>query len=383
MKKFSISLPKVEKSIVDGVKEIEKFGKNVIGNLEKDIGTILQGATNCLDSMGRIGELLANRGIEYSVEATRIMINSNIILLDLVEYVWGEVFGPISKTIHPKLYKLNKLTGILNEVDVNSPNLDNNYNFLFVHGAFYDGSSEAAFSLYKDFESQAHLFKDTSENNKYADGNAYILAYDTSLTDDDKRYITNTIIGILGSNTEYAALIFAAIAWRELEGRAKQAGDYLVPFLHHLSNSEMHGTAVSHSLGCFALAHALQRYAKDVENEEYPRDALSTWLCMAAALPSNAFTNTGLYKEALKACHEYNLKQPHLGVIVWYSRLDTTLLVPYQLANHHSAMGVTGPLETRTSVGRYDVTNISSDAHESKIYFERLGPLLRGIFDTQ
>jgi len=381
--KFSISLPKVEKAITDGVKDIDRLGKELIENLENDIGIVLKETENCINSMGRISELVTNRAIEHSVAVTRLMINSNTILLELVEYVWNQVFGSISKEIIPKLYKLNRTTGKMIEVNVNNPILGKNHNFLFVHGAFYDGSAEAAYSIYEDFENQAHLFKGNSDHSRYELGDVYILAYDTSLTDDDKTYITNTIASTLGSETEYAALIFAAIAWRELEGRAKQAGDYLVPFLHHLSNAEVQGTAVSHSLGCFTLAHALNKYVKDIENKNYTNKALVSWLCMAPALPSNAFTNTGLYKDALRACPEYNSEHPIFGISVWYSRLDTTLHVEYQLANHHPAMGVTGPLETNTSVGRADVTDISSDAHETKEYFERLGPLLRDIFGTQ
>jgi hypothetical protein len=124
-------------------------------------------------------------------------------------------------------------------------------------------------------------------------------------------------------------------------------------------------------------AHAAQSYLKtrpDVFG------LFNFWFCMAAALPANAFTNTGAYTEAPR------IEVPEDGIrfstSVWFSLLDLGL-VPYNYANHHSALGQTGSLQSVYPIFDFNVLNIVDGEHRSKDYFKLLGPVIRSILGTE
>ncbi|WP_134685087.1 hypothetical protein [Brevibacillus migulae] len=80
------------------------------------------------------------------------------------------------------------------------------------------------------------------------------------------------------------------------------------------------------------------------------------WYYIAPALPSNAFTSTGILKDAPLIDETY----------VWYSSLDSNLSTAYFPANGHTAMGQTRPLEPVHDVEDIDVTELVGPVHNVK-----------------
>ncbi|KZE74900.1 hypothetical protein [Paenibacillus elgii] len=249
------------------------------------------------------------------------------------------------------------------------------YPCLFVHGKGHTATKDSAYSFFWDIEEHVKIFR----HDEYKNHDLYLVSYDTDLTGTDEKIIKAAFelfikIGALGDPEP----LILAVFWRELERRAEVTGKFLVPFLKTLSSfyksiEEMNGIgpfAITHSLGCYTFATAAQELLKE-SNENR---CFAAWLCMAAAVPSNGFTNTGAFRLAPLIAGTPD--GPIMGTSVWYSRTDLVLNIAYTLATGHLAMGVTGPLISRQEVYPEDVTSITKEDHHIA-YFKKLSKKLQ------
>ena len=180
----------------------------------------------------------------------------------------------------------------------------------------------------------------------------------------------------------------AAVFWRELERRANLTGEHLATYFPNLDNNNRRALIVSHSLGCFASATALKTFALQSANVI----PFNIWLCMAGALPANAFTESGFFKESLDVValpvrssrsSAIGVDFPRLGTFALFSYFDLVLGTAYVFANSTLALGQTGALIPVKHVENINVTDLAGETHTiSNGYFQKVGALLRAIFRT-
>ncbi|WP_179867232.1 MULTISPECIES: hypothetical protein [Bacillus cereus group] len=121
------------------------------------------------------------------------------------------------------------------------------------------------------------------------------------------------------------------------------------------------------------------------------RPPLNSWFCMAAAIPANSFTSTGIFNKApLIAGMPDN---PGLGTLVWFSYLDSALSTLYVMANKYAAMGQTGALQNQYPLTNIDTSKCTQGVHMTDEinkngvvipgYFTLPGPTIRSILQTE
>ncbi|OAB34138.1 hypothetical protein [Paenibacillus glacialis] len=378
--KIGGSLGQISNKLKSETKNLENKGKKIWNQTLDDIEAILGHTSNCHASMDQIRIIAMKRYLEYQTTSLRVMWNSNYITKEVVNEVWKIVSPRLKKGADPKIFYLKNYNRLESAIEIDPNNFefaDQKHPCLFVHGMDYESGINSAYNFFKDFNGRVSLFN----HPKYQNHELYLVSYDSKITDEYETIIKAAFESLIGvSQDGDSGPLIQAVLWRELEDRARETGDYIVPFLRKLSEHNKQtnnkGFALSHSLGCFTLASAGQIFIE----EDSSTQLFALWLCMAAALPANAFSSSGDFELAPFIAGPTDDKVKY-GTSVWYSRLDYVLNIAYTLATGHLAMGVTGPLEiSRNHVYPTDVTDIVGEQHNTH-YFPRLKNTLRNMFE--
>ncbi|MBZ9622907.1 hypothetical protein G9F71_008575 [Clostridium sp. FP2] len=387
-----IDLGAAEKKVKANLKSVNDTAINVINNTCEDIKFILDRAEGCVSDFDSIRNRIANRTSEYQAVITNEVIDSYIEVFDMV---WERVGGKLHRKIYPRIFQLiNPKEAVwegrgsenMQEIDINTITFPADRTpFVFIHGIENEPTKEAAYEFYEKFENAARMYNnDITDYSK--DTDVFIVSYDSTLSNDEEVIIRagfETVLG--GTVTGDAPEFFAAVMWREWQKRAIYTGEeVLLPFLKKMADSNIdrtkRGKVISHSLGCLVMAHAAEELKKQFPDSEKP---LNSWLVLAAALPLNAFANTGDYKNAPAVTGVYD-SDPLYGTKVWFSYVDFALLFFYVYATKHEAMGQRGSVfPARYEVFNQDVTFCTLESHTADEYFARLASTLRFYLNTE
>lgn len=367
-------LGKLELKANKTLHDLTEAAKGFVDNTQSDIQLIADAAAGCLAELDHVRLRVTHRAIEYYTAVQRMLIDDELLPVELIQKVWEQVSGQLEHDPKPQIYALwNPKEAVWEGAE---PRLEpvpedwNNFHiesttYLFIHGKDYRSDPKEAYEFYVRFAKEVNLYKES-----HTIEDVFLVSYDTKITDEAETIIRKGFETVLATMvTGSAPNLFLAVLWRELERRATVTGDFLLPLLKRMREGKGSYGAVTHSLGCFTFAHA----AKRLISEQPEGHGLNFWYCMAPALPANAFTNTGIFKQA-----------PLIGeTSVWYSFIDSILSTAYILANGHPAMGQTGALEPAHSLNDIDVTKLAGPVHnvqeiaEIPGYFTLVGPKLR------
>lgn len=386
-----IDLGAAEKKVKANLKSVNDTAITVINNTCKDIKSILDRVEGCASDFDSIRNRIANRISEYEAVITSEVIDSYI---DVFDKVWEEIGGKLNHKIHPMIFQLKNPRGAvwegedydMTEIDIDTVTFPTDRTpFVFIYGIENEPTKEAAYKFYKKFEKAAKMYNnDITDYSK--DTDVFIVSYDSTLSSDEEVIIRagfETVLG--GTVTGDAPGFFAAVMWREWQRRAIYTGEkVLLPFLKKMADSNIdrtkRGKVISHSLGCLVMAHAAEELKKQFPDSEKP---LNSWLVLAAALPLNAFANTGDYKNAPAVTGVYDGDLLY-GTKVWFSYVDFALLFFYIYATKHEAMGQRGSVfPARYEVFNQDVTFCTLESHTADEYFARLASTLRFYLNTE
>jgi len=404
--------PKISvKDVSQGINDVVDTGKQIIDNTLSDVDYIFHNIEDCVEGCGvsidNIRLRLTHRAIQYISLITGALCKNGLIPGDIIGTVYNTIKDDLEKTNvePPKILHLKNpkeaIWGIngnvaepdFNEIDpkifVADPQREA---WVFIHGMLYkalkkDGSDFSshnqidAFDYFANFETEAKVFQpnpnapfppDTSKID------IYLVSYDSEMKEDDKRIIKRALrTYVLGGGNFH--LLIAAVFWREMKRRAEETAEHIKPFLIALEGN--HGRAITHSLGCYVLAHASENINKGCNLETSHRSFLSWW-CMSAALPSDAFSNTGDFTYAPLIAGGYD--GPRYGTSVWYSLCDLVLILLYPLATCTTALGFTGMgVNDNHYAGDLDITSSTDIYHgPDGIYIDRLGSKIREYLGT-
>lgn len=362
------------------IQETGEVVQDVIDDIGDDVTGILGNIEDCAADLDQIRLAIMNRGIAYHNNLFRLMIDNLFLFRLLIDEIRRRVGLDLEGEPHPKIYFLDKEhptdVSLATEVNIDSWEFpEGRYPCMFIHGMGHGQSIEKAHKVFMEFQSEVPVFG----HDNYKSHDMYLVSYDTDLTDDMKNKIHDAFKDITGIEPEdVLTSLYPAVFWRELEERAKKTGDYIVSFLRKLNkfneNIDKRGFVITHSLGCFTFAYAAQKLLE--ENIGY--DMLDKWLCIAPAIPSNGFSEDGIFKIA--PCIAGLADGPKYGTSVWYSRLDVILNVAYTAATGEVAMGSFGPSENNVFLTKMDVTQKIREDHEIEAYSEKLKTDFREIF---
>lgn len=391
-------LAEMEKKAKGIIKDACNASEELINNtINVDLPAIITDIEHCLKDIDSIRKRLTQRAVEYETTIARILMDAGMLPVDLIEAVYRTVAGELAKEINPRILKIidpfkpscGENNNNLVEIEIDNYKFpENRVPYLFIHGIEYSDNPCDTFTFFRGFEDVVKMFdKDRTDGPDYSNVDIYLVSYDSKLTDEEETIIRRGFETVLGQVTiGTAPELFAAVIWREYIQRAETtANRTVIPFLQKLADAKLpvnnKGRAITHSLGSYLLA-----YAGHNLNPTIP--IFQSWFCMAAAMPSDAFTSTGKFKNAPRiAGPPRDNENEHIvnhGTSVWYSAIDGVLTFIYPLGTLHFAMGQTGALIPRTALIDYDVTLCVREAHGQKEgYFKRLGPTLRHIFNTQ
>ncbi|PFU19512.1 hypothetical protein [Bacillus cereus] len=379
-----INLGEAQRRIEDVGRAVGNAVDGLVDNTVGDIGYILGQAGDCLQNLDNIRVRVMNRAAEYHTAIMRIIVDAGIIPADLIEAVWELISGDLAADPNPRLFKIIEPEKLVysgtsvketdfKEVNPNDPLEVGRRPYVFIHGKNYGSGCLEAFEFYKDFEKNIQWFKNGKD---YSNVDFYLVSYDTRMTDENMTLIRKAISAITGGLvTGTGMLFFWAVMWRELERRAQITGDYILPLLQKMNDADVYGRIISHSLGCFTAAHMSSRY---IDERRGDRPPVFNWLCLAPAIPANAFTNTGMFENAPRVA--VGPDGPGYGTSVFYSYGDLVLFGLYGLlANYHTAMGNIGALESKHPLNNIDVTHLVRDAHLGYDYWSRIKPELHPL----
>ena len=384
---MAFDLGELERKTTSIVRDTQRLGEAFIENTMNDIDAIIGDVEACGQHLEAIRVRVSNRAVEYQTGIFRILVDTEILPATLIEEVWLQVASELAVEPNPQLFKLdNPEQAVWNGAQPSFTPIPPSYSFpdfrnafFILHGMGYDGSNKQAFdSMYKPFEKSARMFNGDTSWKRFSD--IYLVAYDTRLTDEARTIIRKGFASVLGQQVVGSAPnTIGAVLWRELERRANLTGEYLAVYLSSLSAPpHASGFVVAHSLGCFASAAALKSYALRSTNA---RRVISQWLCMAAALPANALTNSGIFEESLNAVTSL---APPFGTFVLFSWFDLVLGAAYTpLVNETLAMGQTGALIPVQPLANSNVSRLVGETHAiSDGYLDKVGPVIRAIYGT-
>lgn len=393
-KGVKINLGNLEKNSKNVIKETIELFKNGIQNTEQDIKAIIDSGSQCLEDMEDIHNIITNRTIEYHTEITRILLDTKILPIEIISYIFDEVCGDIkAKNFKPIIYKLKnpkeyvweRLEPKCDVVSIDNIVPGNRSPLIFIHGMGYEQSEYSASSFFKLFEQNAELFRGNSKHWDFYD--VYLVSYDSYLYNETKSIIRKGFETILGQPVfGTATTLFWAVLWRELERRAKITGDYLSLFFNKLSKNHQSNSTieksmvVAHSLGCFVAAHGehcfVQQNLDKNEILNY-KGLIERNVFFAPAVPSNSFATTGDYSYAPLICPYTDGAK---GTSIFYSYTDYILLSMYTLlANGHTAMGTTGAVMSRYGVNNINVTDCVREQHYGENYFNLLREYIKWV----
>jgi hypothetical protein len=374
--KIGGDLGKWSENVKDTIVDVGEKAEDIYENTVEDIRDIFKNIGDCAKAFDQIRLKVTHRYIEYHTMMIRELSNINYLSTQFINTIYKLVESEIHKDIIPDVYYLPNPNdpNSAQKIDINNyPFPTGKYPCVFIHGMMYAQNIENAYSFFKDFNDNVEVFPSV----RYKDYDVYLVSYDTELTDEIEAKIIAASSVLIDRGSGPVTLFVLAVFWRELEKRAKQTGDYIKNFLYKISqlydvnnNIYPRGFCLSHSLGSFTFAYAANELCENNENVQ----AFQNWLCMAAAIPANAFTRTGDFEYAPRIAGAPD--GPSYGTSVWYSRMDWILNGAYSLVNGHLAMGTSGALENFYSITPMDVTTIAREAHSDN-YFERLKSIIK------
>jgi len=404
------------KNVTNAINEVGEFAQTVIDNTQDDINFILGQAEDCIRTCGasvdQVRIRVQNRQIQYYTTVIEALTRNFLIPIDLIEFAYEHLQRKLRKYPNPKIFHFENpwiLWGnytcpnnpndvcpepILTEIIPEEVELKEDRDpYIFIHGMVYeatkkDGSDLSrseptnAFGFYSIFENQAKMFINLPpEQRDKID--IYLVEYDSEMSEKEEDIIRNFLIErILIDLNPYEFLIIAAIFWREMEKRAKETGDYILPFIEKLRDKNQ-GSVITHSLGGYVMAHSAHKIIDTKGYSDYKK--ITKWWCLSPALPSDAFTNTGDFEKAPFIAGPMPGEELWLATTVWYSLADIVLMLIYPLANYHPALGQTGigVVETRGYVRDINITKTTLTTHgPGGAYMERLGPCIRKFLRT-
>lgn len=403
--------PKISvKQVANTLSDIVQTGRTIIGNTIADVDYILGNIKGCIQGCERgidnVRLRLTHRGIQYISLVTGVLCSTGLIPSDIIKRIYEKLSrklerDPEHKIFHltnPKLYVWEGAEPLYNEIDPNSFVFNQDKEaWVFIHGMLYsalkkDGSdfkrSETkvdVFDYFYNFERKAKIFNPDPNSRPNQDNSKieiYLVSYDSEMRDDDEEEIKVLLQSqVLGGGNFY--LLTAAVYWREMVRRAKKTANHIIPFLDKLANNK--GRAITHSLGCYVLAEAAQKINKNASESSYHR-AFGSWWCMSAALPSDAFSNTGDFDKApLIAGKGADHERIWSGTTVWYSLADIVLMLLYPLGSCTTALGLTGLGVNDKEIAEDENITTITDVHHGPAgdYIERLGPSIQEVLGTK
>ncbi|WDQ32148.1 hypothetical protein PTQ21_27840 [Paenibacillus marchantiae] len=363
-----------------GVKEVVKPAYDALVGGYKGATDILQSCSEA--ALARTPRLILDTVISPYISYIQILNKYRIIPSDLIDDIWNSIFRKVKQDPDPRLYRVTnpgpaaRGEEAYNLVRVPKSDSLNDYPYIFIYGMENDNSEKDSLDFYKAFEKTANMF--TNSHTNYDHVSIYILAYDSKLSDEKKTLVQKAIESIFGTFPGGVPFdLYTSVVWRELERRARVSGDYLsTNFLSKMSNYSQ-GRVFTHSLGCYVFAHAAHLLNAD-------RPLFASGFCMAAALPSNAFAPNGEFYNAPKAIAIGDSHGTY-GTTVWFSMLDSILMLAYPAATFYTALGQTGSLQSNSVlVIDLDVTACVGEAHMIKQdYFKKAGKDIRRLLRTE
>ncbi|MCS7460286.1 hypothetical protein N0M98_09040 [Paenibacillus doosanensis] len=399
-----VSLKDLENKTKSAFKSVADTTEAFINNSISDINAILGGIGSCAEAAGRLGVRITQRALEYETFTARVLFDSGILPTDLVDRAFRVTGQRLVRDPKPKMYYFQNASRYYTGLDDNPVCTEIQFNnfrltpgrwpIVFIHGAFVPQTVQAAVDYFSSFEAGARLFQSTSSDtrfdyNQFAD--IYLVSYDSQIFSQDVVNIRNAIATVLGTVvTGNSPDLIAAVAWKELERRASvTANRVLIPFLgkmKELNEAPFVNALVSHSLGCYVAATGANRFMAANPGQ---RPVFQKWLCMAAALPANAFSGTGITPNAPLVTNPPRGNGLIIGTSVWYSIQDSVLPF-YDLTTKQLALGQTGALNSVHPVTNFNATPYVGATHygplpgSNRSYFELLGPVLRRqVFITE
>ena len=348
---ISVDLGQLEETVSNTLETISDGANTLINNTMDDISSILGNISECASQLDEIRVRVTNRAIEYHSLIHRTLVDINMIPIQIIQQVTNAVAPQLVKNPEPKLFRLvnpKNATHLgedpqfiqIHDNDLAQYSYKNLY--FFIHGMDYSGTPKDSFEgMFKHFENAVGMFNNTNFD---PDRMIFFLCYDTYINDEYKTIIRLGFESVLGSPVSgNAPMMTLAVFWRELEDRAKIAGKYLLSLLVHLPRgNDWSYYVLSHSLGNFVVGHMAQEFYKANPNEG---NMLWNWYSIAAAIPSNAITGSGIFNNAIKAFGG--------EIKVYHSLTDSVLSTAYILANALPAMGQVGSSISR----RFEIVN--------------------------
>ncbi|MEC2472689.1 hypothetical protein P9W87_15815 [Bacillus thuringiensis] len=388
--------------VCNTLNDIAETAKSVYKNSIDDIDYLFGEARDCVEGCGANLDnarlRLTHRGIQYLTTTIEILSKNHLLPTEFIYYIYTLVAEDIARDPKPKLFHFqNPYEAIWDKESPESPKLievdpekyipnPNNESWLFIHGMLYKGMNHDGtdieqidlniYDFYGAFEAEAEMFKEGPNANI----DIYLVSYDSEMNKTEREVMEKAIKGnVIASVEAFLFLLVAAVYWREMKDRADKTGEYILPFLKRLKGNS--GKVITHSLGCHVLAHAGQK----IHHIDNMGESFKEWWCMNAALPSDAFSNTGDFNRAPYIADYYE-DGKRTGTRVWYSLSDIVLMMIYPLATYHTALGQTGAGISRQEnfIEDIDLTNITEvyHAYEGE-YINRLGNCIRNFHHSE
>ena len=288
--------------------EALKFGQKVaevsipsIGVWTKMLNSpeIKSAGRECLQAVRKIAEKELERAQQRAIEHQRIIHEIFSGPRRILNELMPDVTERLRKDPNPKVWLItnseHSIFGddppVFEEITSSSLSLlDDGFFDICVHGKNFDGSKEDAFtSMVKPTYSGIRNINDPNIPP------VLMLAYDSKMLDESDTLIRTALESLLPPPIgELGGIEVATVGWRELESRAKIAGEYLANLLN-AANIRGIRLMSSHSLGSFATASFLRKRL-EVGEKQGP----FYWMSFAGAVPFDAFAE-GPFKALLKS----------------------------------------------------------------------------------
>lgn len=397
---MAINLRGIEQRATSAINNVTNVATGVVENTIRDIDVILRRTGDCIRAQGEIAQRVGARAIEYQSATIRLLTEIGTIPLELILDVVENLGASIRRDPNPRIFRLVNPFGYVHgneaadvrQIDANTINLPpNRWPLVFVHGAsiFNGDLVQRALGFYDEFESAARMMNpvNPATSPDYRNNaDVYLVSYDARLLNTDRSRFRMAFSRVLRDVvTDLTDILFYAVYWREMERRAAVTAERaLLPFFNRMSGINFRiSRLVSHSLGCYVVATAADRFMRT--NTADPNGLFTSWFCMAPALPSGAFANTGEFEFAPRISPAPD--DLPFGTSVWWNPIDE-VFPAYNMATGNLAMGQTGALLSRFAVTDFVTTRYVGTVHEVSLanpnenYFSLLSPVLQNTLRT-
>ena len=192
-----VNLGELERKATSIVRDTQRLGEAVIENTMNDIDAIIGDIDACSRHLDSIRVRVTNRAVEYQTGIFRVLVDTDLLPVTLIEEVWLQIAPGLIVDPHPQVFKLdNPEPAVWNNAPPLFTAIPPSFAFpndrlavFVVHGKDYGGSENEAFDfMYKPFEKAARMF--SSSNPMWKDrADIYLVTYDTRLTDEARTII--------------------------------------------------------------------------------------------------------------------------------------------------------------------------------------------------